>query len=208
MYKALVVDDHPFIRATVKMLLAQEGFEVVGEADNGVEAVQMARELSPELILLDISMSLLDGIEVINRLVALKLSTRILVLTSQTPEIYAERCLRAGASGYLSKTEDLGELVRGVHAVMAGQKFFPFLASSSVRGIDNQATDLQLIERLSNRELTILKQLALGKSNNEIADQMLLSNKTISTYKTRVLEKLSLTSVVYIAEFAKRNHLV
>ncbi|AZP71801.1 response regulator transcription factor [Pseudomonas poae] len=208
MFKALVVDDHPFIRSSVKMLLKQEGFEVVAEADNGADAIQLAREHEPELIVLDIAMPKLDGLEVIARLCGLGLSSKILVLTSQSPQFYSMRCMKAGAAGYISKTNDMDELVKAIKAVMSGYTFFPNLALSSVRRSDAETTDLELIQTLSDRELTILQQLSQGLSNKEIGDAMLLSNKTISTYKTRLIEKLKVKSVVYLADFAKRNNLV
>ncbi|WP_395602507.1 response regulator [Pseudomonas sp. A1230] len=208
MLKAIVVDDHPFIRSAVKMLLKQENFEVVAEADNGADAVQMAREHTPELIILDIAMPKLDGLEVISRISALRLPSKILVLTSQSPLFYSMRCMKAGAAGYISKTNDMGELVKAIKAVMDGYTFFPNLATSSVRRSDTTATDLELIQSLSDRELTILQRLSVGMSNKEIGDVMLLSNKTVSTYKTRLIEKLKVKSVVYLAEFAKRNNLI
>ncbi|WP_053269597.1 response regulator transcription factor [Pseudomonas chlororaphis] len=208
MQKALVVDDHPFIRSTVKMLLKQEGFEVVAETDNGVDAVQMAREHQPELILLDIAMPRMDGLEVLGRITALGLSGKILILTSQSPLYYSARCMKAGAAGYISKVDDLSELVKGIKAVMSGYLYFPNLAVSSVRRSDSEASEQAMIQSLSDRELTILQQLALGMSNKDIGESMLLSSKTISTYKTRLIEKLNMKSVVYLADFAKRNHLI
>lgn len=208
MFKALVVDDHPFIRSSVKMLLKQEHFDVIAEADNGADAVQMAREHEPDLIVLDITMPKLDGLEVISRICALGVNCKILVLTSQSPLFYSMRCMKAGAAGFLSKTNDLDELVKAIKAVMGGYTFFPNLAASSVRRSDVEATDLELIQKLSDRELTILQQLSRGLTNKEIGDSMLLSNKTISTYKTRLIEKLNVRSVVYLADFAKRNNLI
>lgn len=208
MFKALVVDDHPFIRASVKALLGAEQFEIVAEADNGVDALHLAREHRPDLILLDISMPLLDGMDVISRIVTSGLPCKILVLTSLEASFYAWRCMNAGASGYVSKTGSLEELSRAIKVIMDGYSYFPVLANSSVRVVDNQANEHDLIRNLSNRELTILQQLARGFSNKEIGDAMLLSNKTISTYKTRLIEKLNVKSVVYLADFAKRNNLL
>ncbi|MNE28012.1 Virulence factors putative positive transcription regulator BvgA [compost metagenome] len=208
MYKAMVVDDHPFIRSSVRMLLEQVHFDVVAEADNGADAVQLAREHAPDLIILDIVMPKLDGLEVISRISALRLSGKILVLTSQSPQFFAMRCMKAGAAGYISKTEDADELRRAISAIMDGYSFFPNLPCSSVRRSDIQATDLELIQSLTDRELTILQQLSNGLSNKQIGDAMLLSNKTISTYKTRLIEKLNVKSVVYLADFAKRNNLI
>ncbi|RON44214.1 response regulator transcription factor [Pseudomonas frederiksbergensis] len=208
MHKALVVDDHPFIRATVKVLLEREQFKVVAEADNGADAVQLARQHDPELIVLDITMPRLDGLEAINRISALKLSSKILVLTAQSATFYAMRCMKAGAAGYISKTDDLNELSKAIKALMAGYTFFPNLAGNSVRRVDIDSTELEMIRGLSDRELAILQQLSRGLSNKEIGNVMLLSNKTVSTYKTRLIDKLNVTSVVYLADFAKRNNLI
>lgn len=208
MFKAMVVDDHPFIRSSVKMLLKQENFEVVAEADNGADALQLAREYAPDLIVLDIGMPKLDGLEVIRRITALNLKCKILVLTSQSANFYAVRCMQAGAAGYISKTDDMGELVKAIKAIMEGYTFFPELATSSVRRSDVEATDLELIQSLSDRELMILQQLSNGLSNKEIGEAMLLSSKTVSTYKTRLIDKLKVKSVVYLADFAKRNNLI
>ncbi|TWC18829.1 MULTISPECIES: response regulator transcription factor [unclassified Pseudomonas] len=208
MHKALVVDDHPFIRAAVKVLLEREQFEVIFEADNGVDAVQMARQHTPALILLDIAMPGLDGLEVISRIRALKLSSKILVLTAQPASFYAMRCMKAGAAGYISKTDDLSELSKAIKALMASYTYFPNLVGHSVRRCDVDCTEMEMIRELSDRELIILQQLARGLSNKEIGDAMLLSNKTVSTYKTRLIEKLNVKSVVYLADFAKRNNLV
>lgn len=208
MRKAIIVDDHPFIRSSVKMLLQQEHFEVVGEADNGADALQLVREHAPALVVLDITMPKLDGLGVIARISNLGMPCKVLVLTSQSAQFYSMRCMKAGAAGFISKTNGLDELVKAIKAIMDGYTFFPNLATSSVRRSDAETSDLELIQTLSDRELTILQQLAQGMSNKEIGDSMLLSNKTISTYKTRLIEKLNVKSVVYLADFAKRNDLI
>lgn len=123
MNTALVVDDHPFIRSSVCMLLKQEGYGEVWEADNGADAVQLAREHAPDVIILDIAMPKLDGLEVINRICALELPSKILVLTSQSPLFYSNRCMKAGAAAYISKTHGLDELVKAIKAVMGGYTF-------------------------------------------------------------------------------------
>ncbi|MNJ15540.1 Virulence factors putative positive transcription regulator BvgA [compost metagenome] len=208
MHKVLIVDDHPFIRSAAAALLQQEHFEVVAEADNGADAVLLARQHMPDLILLDIAIPKLDGLEVLSRISAFNLPIKILVLTSRPPMSYAMRCMKAGAAGYVSKAEDLNELVKAIRAIMSGYTFFPNLATGSVRRSDVEATEQDLIKRLSDRELNILQHLATGMSNNEIAEMMHLSNKTVSTYKKRVIEKLNVQSLVYLAEFANRNGLV
>jgi|SRR5450830_118463 len=208
MYKILIVDDHPFIRSAVRIIFEQENFEVVGESENGSDAIQLARELLPDIILLDIAMPNLDGLEVIERITEMRLPIKTLILSSQSARFYSPRCMKAGASGYICKTDNLSELVKAVNIVMSGYTYFPALPFSSVRSHDTQLSEAELIDKLSNREVIILQQLAMGFTNKEISEAMLLSNKTISTYKTRLSEKLNVKSVVHLAELAKRNNLV
>src|SRR5450830_21449 len=207
MRTALIVDDHPFIRMAIKVLLEKEGFKVVAEADNGVDAVQLARELAPDLIVMDLNIPRLDGLEAIKRLTDLHLSSKLVVLTEQAPEFYSERCMRAGAMGYISKTAELIELRLAIQAVMLNKSFFPRL-EGHVQGQGASVSEPALIDSLSNRELSILRYLARGMKNKDISELMLLSDKTVSTYKTRLIDKLNLKSVVALAEFAKRNQLI
>ncbi|NBA93687.1 response regulator transcription factor [Pseudomonas sp. R5(2019)] len=208
MYKALIVDDHPFIRSSVNLLLKSERFEVVGQTDNGIDAVRLARELQPDVMILDISIPSLDGLEVIARVKAMGLTVKILILTSQHADYFSLRCMKAGAVGYVSKTDDLCELSKAVHAVMSGYSYFPQVSLSSVRKVDVRSSEAECIARLTDRELLVLQQLARGLSNKAIGETMLLSNKTISTYKSRLIEKLRVQSVVDLADVAKRNLLI
>ncbi len=206
--KVLIADDHSLIRSAMKSLMESQGYVVVAEAANGTDTVQLARQHDVDLIILDITMPGLDGLEVINRIRASGLETRILVLTSQSPLFYSQRCMKAGAAGFITKSQDLTELLRAVKVIMDGYTFFPYLAASSVRNSDATMSDVELIQHLSARELYILQQLARGLSNKKIAEDMILSSKTISTYKARLIEKLNIKSVVYLADFAKRNDLI
>ncbi|MGV8889714.1 MAG: response regulator [Pseudomonas sp.] len=208
MLKAMIVDDHPFIRSAVRMILKQEQYEVVAEASNGADAVQLTREHQPNLLLLDISMPGVDGLDALNRISALKLPVKVLVLTSLSAAFFSMRCMRAGAAGYVSKVDDLDELVKAINAIKSGYTFFPDLTMNSVRRDDAHATEMTLIQSLSDRELSILQQLAKGLSNKQIGEEMLLSNKTISTYKAQLIEKLNVSSLVHLSDLAKRNDLI
>lgn len=208
MIKALIVDDHPFIRSALKAFLAKENIEVFAEASNGVEALQMARELKPDLIILDISMPQLDGMEVIRRLSVFGVKSKILVFTSLSSESYALRCMQAGVAGFVSKNDDMQNFSKAIKTLEAGYTFFPHFAGSSVCRTKTSASEAAMIASLSDRELFILQKLAQGYSNKDISETVLLSNKSISAYKKRILEKLSLTSVVALAEFTKRNNLI
>ncbi|WP_194791350.1 response regulator transcription factor [Pseudomonas sp. UFMG81] len=208
MQNALVVDDHPFIRASVCLQLRQERIEIIGQTDNGVDAVQLAREHAPDLVILDIVMPGLDGLQVMSRLRALERPPKILVLTSQLAECFSLRCMRAGAAGFVSKADDLCELSKAVLALRSGYSYFPEVSLGTVHRKDLHASEGQRLASLSDREVIILQHLSRGLGNKAIGEAMLLSNKTVSTYKARLLDKLRVGSVVELADLARRNQLI
>ena len=206
MSKVLIVDDHPAIRLAVRLLFERDGFTIVGEADNGAEALQVARKKSPDLAILDIGIPKIDGLEVIARLKSLKLDTKVLVLTRQNPAQFAPRCLQAGAMGF-SKRENLSELLLAAKAVLAGYIHFP---TGALRSINQQSRDneARMLESLSDREMTVLQYLANGNTNKAIAQQLFLSEKTVSTYKSRIMLKLNAHSLAGLIDFARRHELI
>ncbi|CEI09311.1 Virulence factors putative positive transcription regulator BvgA [Pseudomonas aeruginosa] len=207
MSRILIVDDHPVIRMAMKMLLEAEGHQIVGDTDNGVDAISLRRELKPDLVILDIGIPRLDGLEVISRLMVLALPLKILVLTGQSASLFALRSMQAGAAGFVCKQGGLAELVTAVNAVASGYSYFP---SSAMRPVQQGAysDDVELLGRLSDREVSVLQYLSQGYSNKQISEQMFISNKTVSTYKARLLLKLNAGSLVDLIEFAKRNTLI
>lgn len=208
MSKVLIVDDHPVIRMAMRVLLEKEGHVITGETDNGVDALTLVKDEVPELVILDIGIPRLDGLEVISRITAFELPLKILVLTGQSASLFAMRCMQAGASGFVCKQGGLAELMSAVSAVVAGYNYFPSTAIRQSRRSSGQLDDQERIQRLSDREMAVLQYLANGYSNKEISEQMFISNKTVSTYKTRLLLKLNAHSLVDLIEFAKRNALV
>ncbi|MNJ22364.1 Virulence factors putative positive transcription regulator BvgA [compost metagenome] len=207
-YKILVVDDHPFIRLALRTVLTQAGHEVVAEADNGVEAISLVRQHNPQLVLLDVTMPKLDGIAVIDRIIRLELPTRIIILTSLASEYYALRCIKAGASGFISKTDDLGAVSEAIKSVMNGEIYYPDEVNVSTRKSDMLVGEMEMISSLSDRELSVLQQLSRGMSNKAIAENLMLSSKTVSCYKARLIDKLGVKSVVDLADLARRNKLI
>ncbi|TEP99544.1 response regulator transcription factor [Pseudomonas aeruginosa] len=207
MSRILIVDDHPVIRMAMKMLLEAEGHQIVGDTDNGVDAISLGRELKPDLVILDIGIPRLDGLEVISRLMVLALPLKMLVLTGQSASLFALRSMQAGAAGFVCKQGGLAELVTAVNAVASGYSYFP---SSAMRPVQQGAysDDVELLGRLSDREVSVLQYLSQGYSNKQISEQMFISNKTVSTYKARLLLKLNAGSLVDLIEFAKRNTLI
>ena len=207
-YKILVVDDHPYIRLALRTLLVQAGHVVVAEAENGVEAISLARQHNPHLVLLDVTMPKLDGIAVIDRIKRLELQTRIIILTSLSSEYYALRCIKAGASGFISKTDDLDVVFEAIKSVMKGEIYYPEVVNSSTRKSDMLVGEMEMIGLLSDRELSVLQQLSRGMSNKAIAENLMLSSKTVSCYKARLIDKLGVKSVVDLADLARRNKLI
>ncbi|MGH8389613.1 MAG: response regulator [Pseudomonas sp.] len=208
MKSVLVVDDHPVIRGAVKIVLKLEGFKRIHEASSGNEVLPMVREHKPHLLILDLNIPSLDGLDVLARIKAGEVPCRVVIFSSQEPMFYQERCMRAGAAAYVAKTNDLQHLHKAVQAVMAGYTYFTRLPTSSVSLSAVQRSEKQMIDKLSDRELTIFQQLARGLSNKAIAEIMHLSHKTVSTYKTRLTEKLNVESSVHLRDLARRNHLI
>lgn len=208
MNSIFIIDDHPVVRMAIRMLLENENYEVVGETDNGVDAMQMVRECMPDLIILDISIPKLDGLEVLARFNAMNLPSKILVLTAQAPSLFAIRCMQSGASGYVCKQEDLSELVSSVKAVLSGYNYFPSQALAVSIKKEGDPNEIERFKLVNDRELMVLQLFAQGRTNKEIAKGMFLSNKTVSTYKTRLMQKLKAKTLVELIEMAKRNSLV
>ncbi|NMD51096.1 response regulator transcription factor [Shewanella sp. DNRA4] len=204
--KILLVDDHPVVVLALKIILEQHGFEVISETNNGVDALRLVKDLAPDAVILDIGIPQLDGLEVIERSKKLAKPPLILVLTAQPSDYFVTRCIQAGASGYVSKQKDLTEVIHALRAILSGHSYFPILNNINIYDYTNN-NEVDLIKKLSTREMAVLQQLTLGLSNKEIADRMLLSNKTISTYKTRLLEKLNANNLVDLIEIAKRNNI-
>ena len=208
MGSVLIVDDHPVVRLAIRILLEHEGYKIFGETDNGVDALQMVRECEPDLVILDICIPKLDGLELLERLSSMPRSLRILVLTAQSATLFANRCMRAGASGYICKQEDLSELLSAIKAICSGYNYFPSQALQPDRSALGATLELAQFNSLNDRELIVLKLFAMGQSNKEIATGMFLSNKTVSTYKKRIMQKLATTSMNELVDMAKRNELI
>ena len=204
MTTVLMVDDHPTVRLAVRMLLERERFKVIGEAGDGIEAVQLARTLAPDVVILDIGLPGLDGMEVIKRLHLLTPAPRVMVLTGQPPDLYVRRCLDAGIAAFVSKGEDLDALVFALKAMVKGYSTFPQMSVNS----NTLESESARLGSLSNREMEVLRRLSRGEGNKWIGEHMNLRAKTISTYRGRIMDKLKTESLVEMVDLAKRNRVV
>ncbi|MBV7483087.1 response regulator transcription factor [Bordetella sp. BOR01] len=206
MTTVLVVDDHPPLRLVVRQQLSQIlGVGKIVEAGNGQDAVQLVREHMPGLVILDIELPRINGLEVIPRIKAIHPGVRILAVSAQDPSLFAPRVKAAGAQGYIGKVNEIPEIVRAIEVVLAGYTIFPDFGADAHAGAEIEAT--KKLERLSDKEIMVMQMLARGMSNKEIGDAMFISNKTVSTYKTRLMAKLGVVSLVDLVDFTRRHHI-
>lgn len=201
MSRIMIVDDHPTVRLAVRMLLEREGHQIVAEADNGIDAIKLAKEALPDIAIIDIGIPMLDGLDVIGRIRSIGLRIQTLVLTSQPSSLFASRGMNAGASGYINKGDNLEELVSAVKAVGAGYGYFPRDALFGREHNNEQAA----FASLTDREMMVLQAIVRGEKIKDIANTMLLSDKTVSTYKTRIMQKLGVGNNVELVDCARRN---
>ena len=207
--RVAVVDDHQLVRIGLKQIIeAQSDFAWVGEAKNGREALALLRATPCDVLLLDLSLPDMSGLDVLRQIKAHHETVATLVLSAYPENQYGLNVLRAGASGFLSKTADDGELCRAIRAAMRGGRYVsPELAEMLVSGLQGAPGEPRH-SVLSEREFQIFCKLAEGKSVSEIAAKLFLSVKTVSTYRTRILEKMALRSNAELTHYAFQNQLV
>ena len=207
MIRVLLADDHQIVRDGLRRILsAQADIEVAGEAADGDRALALVREQDFDVAVLDMSMPGLSGLDLVKRLRAEKPKLRILVLSMHGEQQYAARALKAGASGYLNKDSAAEQLLGALRKVAAGGVQVSEAAALELIGA--RAGDGPPHERLSDREFEVFKQLAGGASPTEIAGRLHLSVKTVSTHKTRILEKLGLSGTAELVRYALEHKLL
>ena len=210
MIKVLLADDHSIVRAGLRRIVEESGdMEVVAEADDGREAIEQVKKTDPDVAVIDISMPGLDGLEVISQLQTLQPELPILVLTMHEEGQYVVRAIQAGAMGYLTKQSAPEQLVNAIRKVHDGQRYLTddaaeALALRIARGSDGQSA----LDSLSMREMQVLRRLAMGQTNREIARAYHISIKTVDTYRARLLKKLGLRNNAELSRFAMQNQLI
>lgn len=208
--RILIADDHGVLRAGLRFLLnAETDMEVVGEAGDGSEAMVKARELHPDVILLDVTMPGTGGLQAIRHIIKASPASKILILSMHDDESYLREALRAGASGYALKKAADSELLSAIRAVHRGEIFLDpsltkILVDELIGAQSKQAEDQgdREVHRLSDREREVLRLLAQGYTSQQVADMLLLSLKTVETYKARVMNKLGLRSRAQLVRYA------
>jgi DNA-binding NarL/FixJ family response regulator len=208
--KILLADDHSIVRAGLRRIVEESGdMEVVAEAADGREAIQLVHKKVPDVAVIDISMPGLDGLEVVSQLRTYHPKLPILILTMHEEGQYVVRAIEAGAMGYITKQSAPEQLVKAIRKVHAGGRYLTddaaeALALSVARGMHGRSP----LDSLSMRELQVLRRLALGHTNREIAQAYSISIKTVDTYRFRLLKKLNLRNNAELSRFAIQNRLV
>lgn len=208
MATAVIIDDQPYIRVILKRILVEEGVTVLAEYSDGIEGMAQARKLKPDILVMELVLPGLDGMDVINRIRRQTPAIQIVVVTACPAEFSMDRCMRAGVTAYVSKSTDIGVFRKAIQAVRAGFICFPNVQAGSDLPSHSDPDERVRIAALSARELAVLRYLAMGFSNLQIGEALLLSNKTISSYKTRLVKKLKVRSVICLAELAHRHGVV
>ncbi len=189
------------------ILGAQADMEIVGEAANGREAVDLAAQLNPDIVVMDVAMPELNGIEATRRLVAANPHTRVIALSMHKDSVYVREILRAGARGYLLKDSGADDLVKAIRAVAGGESYLSPAVSNAVLD-DYRKHVTNPVDLLTSREREVLQMLAEGKTNKEIAVVLNLSVYTVDAHRGRIMEKLNLHSINELVRFALRNGLI
>jgi len=209
--RVLIADDHEMVRQGIRTLLEERGIEVVGEAANGKEAVEKVSDLEPDVILIDISLPIMDGIEATRQIKKRQPAIKVLALTMHDNEEYLFQILRAGGSGYVIKKAAVNELIFAIEAVFDGKCYLsPSLSKGLVEEYLQRVKDDEASadHRLTDREREILKLIAEGYTNQQIAELLYLSIKTIQTHRAHLMEKLGLHDRTEIVKYAFRKGLI
>jgi two-component system, NarL family, response regulator NreC len=208
MIRIVLADDHALVRQGFRMILeAQPDMEIVGQAGNGREAVELAEKLHPDVVVMDVAMPELNGTEATRRLAASTPRTRVLALSMHKDSVYVREILRAGARGYLLKDSGDTDLVAAVRAVAKGEGYIsPAVSDAVLTDYRKHVTDP--LDLLTGREREVLQSIAEGKTNKEIATALNLSVYTVEAHRGRIMEKLNLHSTGELVRFALRNGLI
>ncbi|WP_409248748.1 fimbria biosynthesis transcriptional regulator FimZ [Enterobacter hormaechei] len=204
----IIMDEHPIVRMSIEVLLQKnKNIQVKLKSGDSHEVLDCIRNHPIDLVILDIEMTGTDGFVLLKRIRNLNKDIKVLFLSSKSEAFYAGRAIRAGANGFVSKRTDLGEIYNAVEMILTGYSFFPSETLSFINHLGSR-TGAAVDMPLSNREVTVLRYLANGLSNKEIADQLLLSNKTISAHKSNIFSKLGVQSIVGLIDYAKAHELL
>lgn len=200
--KAVIIDDHPLARLAIRNVLENDGITVLDEASDGAEALCKVNRLQPDIVVVDVDIPLISGIEVVEKLRKMQFTKSIIVVSAKNDFFYGKRSADAGANGFISKKEGMANILYAIHAAQSGYSYFPFSLNGFVGTLSNEQ---EMLLSLSSQEIRVMRAILNGADNMQIASAMHISNKTVSTYKKRFMEKLGCHSLMDLFSFASRN---
>jgi two-component system, NarL family, invasion response regulator UvrY len=207
--KILIADDHPIVREGLKHYITTlDEVEVIDEADEGNEAWTKIKDGGYDLVILDVSMPGLNGLDILRKMKEKDLLARVLILSVHPQEQYAIHAFKLGASGYLSKESAFEELALAIKKIASGGRYISAAFAEKLAFDDYDSDAQKLHKKLSEREFQVMVMLAKGKSVTEIAKEILISDKTVSTYRTRILEKMGMKKNAELTIYAIKNNLI
>lgn len=207
--RILLVDDHGIVRSGMRSLIElEDDLEVTGEAGSGMEALQLIRKQDFDIVLLDISMPDKNGVDTLRDMQRIKPELAVLILSGYAEELYALNLIRSGCRGYLSKDADPAEIIKAIRTICNGRRYVSVELADLLANELIKPSDKRMHETLSEREFQVFYKLASGKSPTDIANELFLSVKTVSTYRARVLEKMNLKTNADLTYYAIKNELI
>jgi len=209
--RILVADDHDLVRmGIVRMLADVEGFDVVGEAKSGEDAVRIARNLQPDVILMDVKMPGIGGLEATRKIQTACETAKVIAVTSLSDDLFTERLMKAGASGYVTKGAGFDEIINAINTVMSGSLYMSsdIAQQLALKNFAGSKVEVSPFEQLSERELQTAIMIANGTKVNKIADTFCVSPKTVNSYRYRIFEKLDIHSDVELALLAVKHKIL
>lgn len=209
MISVLLVDDHAMVRCGIRRILADaDDIKVIGEAQSGEEAIELVKELSPQVVLMDVNMPGMGGIEATRTLLRANPSVRIIALTAFVEEPYPTNLLKVGAAGYLTKDSDYAEIAASIRAVAKGEIYLDKKIAQKMALAHLPGGQVNVFDSLSKREMQVMLMLTNGQCLQDVSDKLCLSPKTIGTYRYRLYEKLSVTNDVELTHLAIRHGMI
>ena len=208
--KAILADDHALVREGLKQILEFDGsLEIIGEASNGQECIDLLQSTTPDIVLLDINMPVLNGLDVIEILHKKSQFPKILLLTVHNEIEYVIRAIELGINGYILKDADSKELINAIHLIIEGENYIePSLIPEMDKKIMNRASDSEKIQALTKREIEILKLLSKGLINRDIANELFISERTVKNHVSNIFKKIDVNDRTQAALFSIKNDLI
>ncbi|WP_145513659.1 acid-sensing system DNA-binding response regulator EvgA [Yersinia massiliensis] len=200
--KAIIIDNHPLARAVIRNLLENAGVNVLFESDNGAEALKLMKNTQPDVVILDVDMPRLNGIEVIVKLRKKRYSGIIIVVSANNDLFYSQRSADAGANAFIIKKHCITDIIPAIEAAQKGYSYFPFISDElNVK----PTSEKEKLDLLSMQEIKVMRYILDSLSTMSIASEMRISSKTVSTYKSRLMDKLECKTLMDLFSFARRN---